>query len=116
MKLHLPSGLRKALLACLSVLALPASLPSTVASASGIAAILLFAGQEARAEAVYPEFGYQTTPQATNEVTEDTDYSFTGAQGDSFTFNAQNSDQHSLVGGLLRHPHHSGSGIICGRG
>ena len=50
MKLHLPSGLRKALLACLAALALPTSLPSTVASASGIAAVLFFAGQETRAD------------------------------------------------------------------
>ena len=39
MKLHLPSGLRKALLACLAALSLPASgVATTIASASGIAA------------------------------------------------------------------------------
>ena len=54
MKLHLPSGLRKALLACLAALALPTSLPSTLASASGIAAVLFSAGQEARADFIGP--------------------------------------------------------------
>ena len=39
MKLHLPSGLRKALMACLAALALPSlSVSTTIASASGIAA------------------------------------------------------------------------------
>ncbi len=51
MKLHLPSGLRKALLACLAAVALPAaSIPTTIASASGIAAVFLIANQRANAE------------------------------------------------------------------
>ena len=51
MKLHLPSGLRKALLACLAAVALPAaSFPSTLASASGFAAVFLVANQRAYAE------------------------------------------------------------------
>ena len=42
MKLHLPTSLRKALLACLAALALPtASIPTTIASASGIAAVFV---------------------------------------------------------------------------
>ena len=56
MKLHLPSGLRKALLACLAAVALPAaSIPSTIASASGIAAVFLAASQRAEAEFTGPE-------------------------------------------------------------
>ena len=53
MKLHLPSGLRKALLACLAALALPAtSLPTTIASASGISALafLFSAANEAQGQ------------------------------------------------------------------
>ncbi len=52
MKLHLPSGLRKALLACLAAVALPAAtIPTTIASASGIAAVFLVTTQRAEAEA-----------------------------------------------------------------
>ena len=51
MKLHLPSGLRKALLACLAAVALPAAtIPTTIASASGIAAVFLIASQRASAD------------------------------------------------------------------
>ncbi len=51
MKLHLPTGLRKALLVCLAAVALPAAtIPTTVASASGIAAAFLIASQRAAAE------------------------------------------------------------------
>ena len=51
MKLHLPSGLRKALLACLAAVALPAAtISTTIASASGIAAVFLIASQRASAE------------------------------------------------------------------
>ena len=50
MKLHLPSGLRRALLACLAALSLPASgVATTIASASGIAAA--FAALSARVQA-----------------------------------------------------------------
>ncbi len=53
MKLHLPTGLRKALLVCLAAVALPAAtIPTTVASASGIAAAFLIASQRAKAEAI----------------------------------------------------------------
>ena len=53
MKLHLPTGLRKALLVCLAAVALPAAtIPTTVASASGIAAAFLIASQPAKAEAI----------------------------------------------------------------
>ncbi len=52
MKLHLPNGLRKALLACLAALALPATLPSTLATASGLAAAWIIASQQATAEDV----------------------------------------------------------------
>ena len=79
MKLHLPSGLRKALLACLAVLALPASLPSTVASASGIAAILLFAGQEARA-ADHPDTdGWKKLNGVEDYVTDDSTTELSGS-------------------------------------
>ncbi len=50
MKLHLPNGLRKALLACLAALALPVTLPTTVATASGIAAAWFVAAQRADAD------------------------------------------------------------------
>ena len=51
MKLHLPSGLRKALLACLAAVALPtATIPTTIASASGIAAVFLVTSQRASAD------------------------------------------------------------------
>ncbi len=51
MKLHLPSGLRKALLACLAAVALPtATIPTTLASASGIAAVFLATSQRAVAD------------------------------------------------------------------
>ena len=54
MKLHLPSGLRKALLACLAAVALPAAtIPTTIASASGIAAVFLIASQRASAEETF---------------------------------------------------------------
>ena len=71
MKLHLPSGLRKALLACLAAVALPISLPTTVASASGIAAVLLFAGQEARADFSGPQ-GVDYTSHLLWQADEDT--------------------------------------------
>ena len=58
MKLHLPSGLRKALLACLAAVALPpATVPTTIASASGIAAVFLIASQRAAAEAITMQGG-----------------------------------------------------------
>ena len=52
MKLHLPTGLRKALLACLAAVAIPsAAVPTTIASASGFAALsFLAASQRADAE------------------------------------------------------------------
>ncbi len=58
MKLHLPSGLRKALLACLAAVALPpATVPTTIASASGIAAVFLIASQRAAAEVITMQGG-----------------------------------------------------------
>ena len=58
MKLLLPSGLRKALLACLAAVALPpATVPTTIASASGIAAVFLIASQRAAAEAITMQGG-----------------------------------------------------------
>ena len=59
MKLHLPSGLRKALLACLAALALPtAGISTTIASASGIAAA--FAALQAQVEAAPTETAQKT--------------------------------------------------------
>ena len=64
MKLHLPSRLRKALLACLAALALPtAGISTTIASASGIAAA--FAALQAQVEAA-PD----TTAQKTQDVSD----------------------------------------------
>ncbi len=40
MKIHLPVGLRKALLACLAAVAMPAALPATLGTASGVAATI----------------------------------------------------------------------------
>ncbi len=58
MKLHLPSGLRKALMACLAALALPSlGVSTTIASASGIAAafaaLSAISASQARAEQEY---------------------------------------------------------------
>ena len=73
MKLHLPSGLRKALLACLAAVALPpATVPTTIASASGIAAVFLIASQRAAAEFSVPagvDYGQATTWQADQGTT-----------------------------------------------
>ena len=56
MKLHLPYPLRRALLACLAAAVLPAaSIPTTIASASGIAAVFLAAN--ARVQAEWPSDG-----------------------------------------------------------
>ncbi len=52
MKLHLPNGLRRALLACLAALALPVtSLPTTLATASGFTAACIMATQQVAAAA-----------------------------------------------------------------
>ncbi len=51
MKLHLPNGLRKALLACLAALSLSTALPVTVASGT---VTLVFLSQQARAEFTGP--------------------------------------------------------------
>ena len=55
MRLHLPSSLRKALLVCLAAVssALPGTLPATISSASGIAAVVaLLSAQQAKAAGV----------------------------------------------------------------
>ena len=73
MKLHLPSGLRKALLACLAAVALPAaSIPTTLASASGIAAVFLAASQRASADFPGPsgvDYGQAETWKADSDTT-----------------------------------------------
>ncbi len=66
MKLHLPSALRKAVLACLAAVALPATLPTTLGTASGIAAAWLLSSQTARADVSSP-----APEQATEEDDED---------------------------------------------
>ncbi len=77
MKLHLPSGLRKALLACLAAVALPAAtIPTTIASASGIAAVFLIASQRANAEEPsWPDTDGWATDDTLNEGKKEAAYS-----------------------------------------
>ena len=54
MKLHLPSGLRKALLACLAALAMPAFTVSSGAALFGGVAFSILTAQHAAAQASDP--------------------------------------------------------------
>ncbi len=67
MKLHLPKGLRKALLACLASLSV--TLPSTLGSVSGIAVISILASARAHLQAAdIPDYGTAEPCQTTQDV------------------------------------------------
>ncbi len=81
MKLHLPSGLRKALLACLAALTLPVSLPTTLGTASGVAAVWLVSSQQLTAATVTWTYGDGTSESVECSGTEYTVVSDAAAKG-----------------------------------